>query len=152
MSFLAGIHAAFERIHPFRDGNGRAGRLILNLVLVRHGYPPAIIRRRDRDRYLAALRRGDNEDPGPLAEMLARSVKNSIDRFLLPAFAGPLRLVPLTALADGLLSHNALGVAAKRGRLRAIRQRDQWYSTRQWVDEYKASRYKRAPQASSPQS
>jgi fido (protein-threonine AMPylation protein) len=146
MYFLASIHAAFERIHPFRDGNGRVGRLMLNLLLVRHGYPPAIIRRRDRDRYLTGLHRGDNGDPGPLAEMLARSVKNSIDRFLLPALAGPLRLVPLTALADDLLSHNALGVAAKRGRLRAIRQRDQWYSTRQWVDEYKASRYRRAPQ------
>jgi len=151
MYFLASIHAAFERIHPFRDGNGRAGRLILNLLLVRHGYPPAIIRRRDRDRYLAALHRADIGDPALLAEMLARSVKNSIDRFLLPALAGPLRLVPLTALADDLLSHNALGVAAKRGRLRAIRKRDQWYSTRQWVDEYKASRYKRTSRVS-PQS
>lgn len=145
MYFLAAVHPAFEQVHPFRDGNGRTGRLLLNLLLVRHGYPPAIIRKRDRDRYLAALRRADRGDPGPLAEMLARAVKHSIDRFLLPALAGPLRLVPLAALANDLLSHNALAVAAKRGRLRAIRQRDQWYSTRQWVGEYKASRYKRLP-------
>jgi hypothetical protein len=46
--------------------------------------------------------------------------------------------------ADPELSGNALAVAAKRGRLRAVRRTDQWYSTRQWVEEYKARRYKRA--------
>ena len=40
---LARVHAEFEQIHPFLDGNGRTGRLVLNLVLVRLGYPPAII-------------------------------------------------------------------------------------------------------------
>ena len=144
MHFLAAVHAEFERIHPFRDGNGRAGRVLLNLLLVRQGYPPAVIRKQARNRYLAALRRADAGDAGPLSEMLARAVKDSIDRFLLPALAGPLRLVPLAALPDELLSHNALAVAAKRGRLRAIRRSDQWYSTRQWVAEYKASRYKRS--------
>lgn len=142
--FLADAHAAFERLHPFRDGNGRTGRLLLNLLLVRHGYPPAIVLKRERARYLAALGRADSGDPGSLAELLARSVKRSIDRFLLPALAGPLRLVPISALADELLSHNALQTAAKRGRLRAIRERSQWYSTRRWVEEYVASRYKRS--------
>ncbi len=37
---LAALHAAFERIHPFLDGNGRAGRLVMNLLLIRLGYPP----------------------------------------------------------------------------------------------------------------
>ena len=40
---LARVHVRFEQIHPFLDGNGRAGRLVLNLILVRLGYPPAII-------------------------------------------------------------------------------------------------------------
>jgi Fic family protein len=53
---LAELHARLEQIHPFLDGNGRTGRLILNLILVRLGYPPAIIYKGDRARYLAGLR------------------------------------------------------------------------------------------------
>jgi hypothetical protein len=144
MLFVADLHARFERIHPFRDGNGRVGRLATNLLLVRHGYPPAVIYKRDRTRYLNALRRADGSDPGPLAEILARAVTDGIYRFLLPGLAGPHRLVPLRSLADSELSGNALAVAAKRGRLRAVRRTGHWYSTRQWVQAYKDSRYKRA--------
>jgi hypothetical protein len=143
MMFVADLHARLEQIHPFRDGNGRAGRLATNLLLVRHGYPPAVIYKRDRTRYLNALRRADRGDPGPLAELFARAVTDGIYRFLLPGLAGPHRLVPLRSLADSVLSGNALAVAAKRSRLRAVRRTDQWYSTRQWVQEYQASRYKR---------
>lgn len=144
MEHLADIHAGFERIHPFRDGNGRVGRLALNLLLVRHGYPPAIVYKRDRSRYLHALDRADKGDSGTLAELLARSVRDSIHRLLLPGLAGPHRLVPIRALADNQLSANALLLAATRDRLRAVRKSDQWYSSAAWVDEYRASRYKRS--------
>lgn len=137
---LADLHAELERIHPFLDGNGRTGRLALNLQLVRLGYPPAVLYKRDRLKYLRFLERADKGDAGPLAELLARAVKHGIDRFLLPGLAGPHRLVPLSALADRDLSLLALRRAAERGRLRAQRRSDQWYSTRKWVDEYKHSR------------
>lgn len=140
---LADLHAQFERIHPFRDGNGRTGRLVLNLFLVRHGFPPVIIHKRNRQKYLAALDRADKGGIGPLAELLAREVRESIDRFLLPALAGPMRTVPLSALATKRASKIALTSAAKRGRLQAIIQNGQWYSTKQWVDEYLASRHQR---------
>jgi hypothetical protein len=137
---LADLHAAFERIHPFRDGNGRTGRLVMNLLLVRLGYPPAVIYKKDRAKYLRDLDRADRGDSAPLAELVARAVIHGINRFLLPALAGPQRLVPLAALADHDVSLIALRRAADRGRLRALRRRDQWYSTRKWVNEYKASR------------
>lgn len=143
MLFVADLHARFERIHPFRDGNGRVGRLATNLLLVRHGYPPAVIHKRGRTRYLNGLRSADRGDAGPLAEIFARAVTDGIHRFLLPGLAGPHRLVPLRSLADSELSGNALAVAAKRGRLRAVRRTDQWYSTRQWVEDYKRRRYER---------
>jgi len=142
---LAWLHARFEQVHPFLDGNGRAGRLLLNLMLVRLGYPPAIIRKADRERYLAALRQADGGDCGPLGEFLARAILDNLHRFLLPAVAGREQLLPLPALAEERLSANALRVAAVRGRLEAVKGRDgTWRSSRAWVDAYVASRYRRA--------
>jgi cell filamentation protein, protein adenylyltransferase len=141
---LAAAHAAFERTHPFLDGNGRTGRLLLNLLLVRLGYPPAIIYTRDRNRYLRALRRADGGDPGPLGELIARSVTDNLYRFVVPAVAGPHRLVPLVALATTTQNVFALRAAIERGRLRAQKGSDgQWRSTRAWVDEYVQSKYRR---------
>ena len=139
---LAARHATFERIHPFIDGNGRAGRLLLNLLLVRLGYAPAIIQKRLRDRYLDALNRADRGDPGPLGEIIARAVLDNLSRFVLPAVAGPAKLVPLESLATKDLSVVALRNAAQRSRLKAIRAEDgSWRSSRQWVDEYRLDRY-----------
>lgn len=141
---LAAAHAAFERTHPFLDGNGRTGRLLLNLLLVRLGYPPAVIYARDRNRYLRALRRADNGDPGPLGELVARAVTNNLYRFVVPAVAGPHRLVPIVALATKSQSVFTLRAAIERGRLKAQKGSDgQWRSTRAWVDDYVASKYQR---------
>lgn len=141
---LAKVHARFEQIHPFLDGNGRTGRLVLNLLLVRLGYPPAIIFKGDRRRYLAALQGADRGDYGPLGELFARAILDNLHRFVVPAVAGPSRLVPLPALASERISANALRVAATRGRLNASKAADgTWRSTRVWVDEYLAGRYER---------
>ena len=142
---IARAHARFEQIHPFLDGNGRAGRLVLNLLLGRLGYPPAIIYKRERTQYLNALRRADRGDYGALGEHLARAVLHNLHKFVVPAIAGPARLVPLPALADDVLSADALRVAAARGRLEASKGADgTWRSSRVWVDAYKASRRRRA--------
>jgi Fic family protein len=139
---VAKSHAAFERIHPFLDGNGRAGRLLMNLVLIRLGYPPAIIDKRQRSRYLHALRRADQGDAGLLGELIARAVLENLTRFILPAVAGPAKLVPLEALVDEQLSAIALRTASQRGRLKAVRAKDgTWRSSRLWVEEYRQSRY-----------
>jgi Fic family protein len=141
---LAGIHSGFERIHPFLDGNGRAGRLILNLVLVRLGYPPAVIFKRQRDGYLDGLDRADKGDPGPLAELIARSVIDNLHRFVVPNIAGPARLVPLASLATETMSYEALRQAARRGRLEAEQGSDGlWRSSRRAVITYERSRFSR---------
>ena len=141
---LADVHAEFERIHPFLDGNGRAGRLVLNLILVRLGYPPAIIYKRQRSKYLNALRRADAADCGALGELLARAILDNLYRFVVPAVAGPARLVPLAALATDQIAAPALRTAANRGRLQAVRGADgEWRSSRKWVEEYLTTKYRR---------
>ena len=64
---LAGLlHNKFEEIHPFQDGNGRVGRLLLNFVLITNNYPPINIQLKDRKSYYKILRIFDktgNIDP-----------------------------------------------------------------------------------------
>lgn len=141
---MATSHSEFERIHPFIDGNGRTGRLVLNLLLVRLGYPPAIIYEHQRATYLRALRKADAGEPGLLAEFLARAVMDNLYKFVVPAIAGPARLMPLAALGTETVSQDALRTAAARGSLQATKGPDgQWRSCRTWVDEYVATRHRR---------
>jgi Fic family protein len=143
---LAEVHKDFEKIHPYLDGNGRAGRLLLNLLLVRLGYPPAIVFKSERTRYLKALRKADRGDYGPLGELIARAVINNLYRFVVPAVAGPARLVPLASLIDPKagITGTGLRAAAERGRLRAQKtESGVWLSSKDWVEEYQRSKYRR---------
>lgn len=55
-------HFRLTAIHPFGDGNGRTARLLMNLLLIRQGYPPVAVRPEDRSAYLDALERGSLAD------------------------------------------------------------------------------------------
>lgn len=139
---VGALHAAFERVHPFLDGNGRTGRLLSNLVLIRLGYPPAIVYKRQRPQYLRALARADAGDTGPVGEIWARAILENLMRFVLPAVAGDVKLLPLEALANKDLSVIALRAAARRGALKAQRQPNGgWLSSKKWVAEYRRGRY-----------
>ena len=60
---LASIfHHKLEKIHPFMDGNGRTGRMLLNYILLKNNYPPIVIRTSARQDYLRALREADKSD------------------------------------------------------------------------------------------
>jgi hypothetical protein len=140
---MAECHGEFERIHPFLDGNGRTGRLVVNLIMVRLGWPPVVILKSKRRHYLAALTRSDSGDAGPLAEMIARGAIASMNT-LLPTMAGATGLLPLSALAAPTVSLAALRQAAVRGRLEArLDQHGQWHSTAHAVEGYLATRYQR---------
>lgn len=60
---LVGVfHQKFEKIHPFADGNGRTGRILMNYILLQNGYPPFIIKKSRRGEYLDCLSKGDKVD------------------------------------------------------------------------------------------
>jgi len=73
----------FLIVHPFHDGNGRAARILMNLVLLRSGYPTLTnISYRDRKRYLEALGEADLGNPGLLVNFVAMSVEEALTRYL----------------------------------------------------------------------
>ena len=68
-------HWLFGHIHPHRDGNGRIGRFLMNVMLASGGYPWTVIRVEDREKYLVALESASvDQDFEPFAEFLARKV------------------------------------------------------------------------------
>ena len=80
---IARFHLEFEGIHPFIDGNGRTGRLLLNLELIREGYPPINVKFADRKRYYDAFDvfyRDDNT--GAMIKLIAEYVDKRLDEYL----------------------------------------------------------------------
>ena len=80
---VARFHLEFEGIHPFIDGNGRTGRLLMNLELIRNGYPPINVKFADRKRYYDAFDayyRDDNA--GKMIDMIAEYVNARLDEYL----------------------------------------------------------------------
>ena len=79
----AELHTRFVKIHPFIDGNGRTGRLLLNFELMKAGYPPAIIRKEDRLAYYDALDiacvSGAYDD---ITQLVAEAVQRSLSTYL----------------------------------------------------------------------
>ncbi|MBI2442965.1 MAG: Fic family protein [Candidatus Levybacteria bacterium] len=76
-------HYKLVSIHPFVDGNGRTARLLMNLLLMQEGYPPAIIRKEDRNGYITSLEKGQTK--GHLTDYYAlmyEAVDRSLDIYL----------------------------------------------------------------------
>ena len=75
------FHGKFEKIHPFEDGNGRVGRLLVNISLLNRGYPPLIIRKTQRLSYFSSLEAFDNGYEDKLHRFLIEKYKGTYEKF-----------------------------------------------------------------------
>jgi Fic family protein len=76
-------HYRLTAIHPFGDGNGRTARLLMNLMLIRGGYPPVAVRPEDRAAYLDALERASlDSDLAPFQLFMHRRLDTTMSEYL----------------------------------------------------------------------
>ena len=136
-------HQGFEAVHPFRDGNGRTGRLLLNLMLMQDGYVPALLLQEWRLAYLEALAVADSGRYGPLANLIGRAVEQGLDLYLEACDRAPepegAEEQPLAELAREFgYTTDYLALLIRKGRLAATKRGPRWYSTRAAIERYQS--------------
>jgi Fic family protein len=131
------LHHGLVDVHPFSDGNGRVARLIMNLYLMKHGYPPTILRKENRRRYYDYLSKADDGNLDPFANFIAKGVDESLTLFL-AIFGGKNELVPLGNLArTSEYSQEYLSLRARQGVLDAVKFGKIWHASKKALEEYK---------------
>lgn len=133
------FHHRFVWIHPFFDGNGRTARLVFNLLLMRAGYPPAIILKNDRKKYYEALNQANQGDYSKLLLLVLQALERSLNIYL-----GSLNntyddyepIVRIVEDAKVPYSQEYVSLLARRGKIDAFKEGRTWLTTRQAIFDY----------------
>jgi Fic family protein len=130
-------HHDFEALHPFTDGNGRVGRLLLNLILMQDGYPPALVLREWRPRYIQTLQQAHVREYAPLVNLVGLAVEQTLDLYLEACVESTTHLLPLHELAPMFdTTADYLGQLARTGKFEAKKRGQHWYASKEAVQQY----------------
>ncbi len=134
------FHHKLVHIHPFFDGNGRTSRLLMNVLLMQHGFPLTIILKNDRKKYYRALASADKGDFAPITLFIAQAVERTLDIYLktLTPMTEPREsFLPLSEIAKQTpYSAKYLNLLVRKGKIAAHKEGRIWMSSVDAVNTY----------------
>lgn len=130
-------HYELVAIHPFVDGNGRTARLLMNLMLMKNGYVPAIILKNDRKKYYAALEKAEKGEVEDFIFLVARALERTIFLYFeaIPRLASRF-LTMAQAARLSPYSQDYLNVLARRGAIPAFKLKRNWLVAEDALQRY----------------
>ncbi len=137
------FHHRFVWIHPFFDGNGRTVRLLFNLLLMKEGFPPAIILKNDRKKYYDALNKANNGDYSKLLLLVIQALERTLNIYLSNIDTSFDSYQPINNLVqedEVNYGQEYISLLARRGRIDAYKEGRVWYTTKKAVDNYMDNR------------
>ena len=138
------FHHKLVWIHPFFDGNGRTVRLAMNLLLMRKGFPPAIILKTDRKKYYESLNQANKGNYHKLCLLMLQAVERSLNMYInaLPGnhYGDYESIACIVAEPDIPYGQEYVSLLARQGKIDAHKEGKDWLTTKKAVKEYITNR------------
>ena len=146
IELAAVFHHKFVYIHPFFDGNGRTVRLIMNLILMSKGFPPAIILSVDRKKYYDALNQANNGNYDKLMLIICQSLERSLNIYLSAIPDNGLEYDSISNIVsepDAPYGMEYVSLLARQGKIDAYKEGRNWYTSKKAIEDYMQNRQRK---------
>jgi len=137
------FHHKFVWIHPFFDGNGRTVRLVMNLILLKEGYTPAIILRNDRKKYYTALNAANKGNYSKLMLLMCQAIERTSNIYInaLPdSNTNYTEISNLVQEEEMMYGQEYISLLARQGKIDAYKEGRNWLTSKEAVLEYVKNR------------
>ena len=143
IELAAFFHHKFVYIHPFFDGNGRTIRLAMNLILMKQGFPPAIILKNDRKKYYDALNQANKGNYSKLMLLMCQALERTLNIYIsaLPNRDDDYKLISdIVEEPDVAYGQEYVSLLARQGKIDAHKEGRNWYTTKKAINDYVLNR------------
>jgi len=137
------FHHRLAWIHPFFDGNGRTVRLAMNLLLMRKGFPPAIILKNDRKKYYEALNQANQGNYQKLMLLMSQALERTLNIYIssLPDNDYDFQEISnIVSEPDSPYGQEYISLLARQGKIDAHKEGRNWFTTKKAIEDYMANR------------